>query len=332
VSNLYKENHRVLLLAVIAGTVLLIVKLIAAWLSNSTSILSDALESLVNLSAGLFGLYALHFANLPKDKNHPYGHGKIEFISAAFEGGLLFIAGLAIIGKAGYHVVFPQEIKDMKDGLVLVALAGGVNYLLGYALEKKGKTNNSIVLVAGGKHLKTDAYSSIALIAGALAVYLSGWVLLDNLIAIVFGVFLLYVGYSLLKSSFAGILDEADYDLIKELVELLDKERKENWIDVHNLRVIKYGSKLHVDCHITVPWYYSVMQGHDIVDELENVVRSINKDSVELFVHVDPCQPFSCSLCQLKECPERKHPFEGKIKWDLDLAMENSKHQIFEKK
>src|SRR5690606_33775379 len=153
-------------------------------LTNSTAILSDALESVVNVSAGLFGLYALHFAHLPKDKNHPYGHGKIEFIAAAFEGGLLFIAGLGIIGKASYHIVFPQVIGDMKDGLILVAFAGIINFFLGYLLEKKGSKNKSMVLIAGGKHLKTDAFSSLALLLGAIAVYFTSWVILDNLIAI----------------------------------------------------------------------------------------------------------------------------------------------------
>ncbi len=325
-NKLYRENHKVLLIAVIAGTLLLLIKLLAAWLTNSTSILSDALESVVNVSAGLFGLYALHFANLPKDKNHPYGHGKIEFIAAAFEGGLLFIAGLGIIGKASYHIIFPQVIGDMKGGLILVAFAGIVNYFLGYILEKKGNKNKSMVLIAGGKHLKTDAFSSLALLFGAIAVYFTSWVILDNLIAIVFGCFLLFTGYGLLKKSFAGILDEADYDLIKELVAHIDIRKKPDWIDVHNLRVIKYGSKLHIDCHMTVPWYYSVEQAHHILDEMEETVKSFNKDSVELFIHVDPCQPFSCGLCEKADCQVRQSPFTQRVKWTLELLMENRKH------
>ncbi len=326
-NQLFRENYRVLLLAVVSGIILLLIKLLAAWLSNATSILSDALESVVNVVAGIFGLYALRIAHLPKDKNHPYGHGKIEFIAAAFEGGLLFLAGLGIIGKAVYHIIFPQTIRDLQDGLLLVALAGVVNFILGILLERKGRRNKSLVLIAGGKHLLTDAYSSLALLAGAVAVYLSGLVLLDNLIAIVFGLFLLYTGFSLLRQSLSGILDEADMELIEGLVAHIELHRKDAWIDVHNLRVIKYGSKLHVDCHVTVPWYYTVLESHQILEELEQSVKSFNIDSVEVFIHADPCQSYSCSLCALESCPQRQASFKARVPWSLELLLANAKHK-----
>ena len=326
-NTLYHENYRVLLLAVLSGIALLFVKLMAAWLTNATSILSDALESVVNVVAGIFGLYALYVAHLPKDRNHPYGHGKIEFIAAAFEGGLLFLAGLGIMGKAAYHMVFPQVIKEMEDGLLLVAIAGLVNFAFGFILERKGKRNKSLVLIAGGKHLLSDAYSSLALLGGAVAVYFTNWVLLDNLIALLFGGFLLYTGFGLLRQSLSGILDEADMELIQDLVQHIQEHRKDEWIDVHNLRVIKYGSKMHVDCHMTVPWYYNVRQAHSVLDELESTVRDFNIDSVEVFIHADPCQPFSCALCRMPSCAHRQKPFEASIEWNLDLLLTNSKHQ-----
>lgn len=330
VSKVYLENRKVLLYALAVGIALLGVKLFAAWLSNSTSILSDALESVVNVVSGVFGLYALHFANLPKDKNHPYGHGKIEFIAAAFEGGLLFIAGLGVMGKAAYHIVFPQTIRDLQDGLILVAIAGVINYFLGFLLEKKGSENRSLVLISGGKHLKSDAYSSLVLIGGAFLVFLTGKVWLDNLLAFCFGAFLIYTGYQLLKASFSGILDEADYDLIEDLVHHLDQFREPDWIDVHNLRVIKYGSKIHLDCHMTVPWYYTVEEAHVILDKMENALKSFNKDSVELFIHTDPCQPFSCGICSMPDCQQRKYPQIVSYNWTLELALQNSKHRVID--
>jgi len=327
----YIENRRVLLIAVITGFVLMCIKFLAYWLTNSNALLSDALESIINVSAGLFGLYALYFSHLPKDQNHPYGHGKIEFVSAAFEGGLIFIAGVGIILKGAYNIIYPQEIKTMGTGIALAGMAGFVNYLLAMILEKKANKNNSIVLLAGSKHLLSDAVSSLALIIGAAAVWITGWVVLDNILAAVFGVFILWTGYKLLKKSFAGILDEADYELIGDLVDKLNGKRRPDWIDIHNLRIIKYGAMLHIDCHMTVPWYYSVEKAHTILDSMEEAVHELSPLGVELFIHMDPCQPFSCAICELPDCKERKKALVKRITWSLENAMENQKHLLSSK-
>jgi cation diffusion facilitator family transporter len=327
----YIENRSVLLLAVIAGSLLMVIKFVAYWITNSNALLSDALESIINVSAGLFGLYALYFAHLPKDQNHPYGHGKIEFVSAAFEGGLIFVAGFGIIMKGAYHIIYPQEIKEMGTGIIMAGAAGAINYILAVLLEKKATKNHSMVLMAGSKHLISDAISSLALILGAIAVWITGWVILDNLLAAVFGGVILWTGYGLLKKSFAGILDEADYELIADLVAKLDKHRLPEWIDIHNLRVIKYGSMLHIDCHMTVPWYYTVEEAHGVLDKLEKKVHEINTQSVELFIHMDPCQEFSCAICTMQECPQRKNALVRRITWSLENAMENQKHLLSSK-
>ncbi len=320
------ENRRVQRIAVYAGLVLLIIKFLAFFITNSNAILSDALESIVNVGAGAFGLFALRFSSRPRDYDHPYGHGKIEFLSAGFEGGLILLAGLGIVGKSIYNFFEPQELSQLDIGILLAGGAGLINYILGFVLERKGKQNKSIVLVAGGKHLKSDAYTSLGLILGLAIVFWTGYVWLDNLVAIVFGAIIIYTGYKVLRQAFAGIMDEQDPELIQDLVVNLNKKRQPDWIDLHNFRIIKYGAKLHIDCHLTIPWYYTVAEAHDTVEDFENTVFDLEKNTLELFVHTDPCTPFSCNICQIKDCKVRQEPYIDKIDWKLQNVIENQKH------
>jgi divalent metal cation (Fe/Co/Zn/Cd) transporter len=138
----------------------------------------------------------------------------------------------------------------------------------------------------------------------------------------------MYTGYTILRRSIAGIMDEADGKLLTQLVEILNKNRRDNWVDLHNLRVIKYGSVLHVDCHLTVPWYLNVHQAHNEIDALSALIRKEFGESLELFVHSDGCLPFSCRICQKQECTERKHNFEQRIIWTLENIQQNQKHQL----
>lgn len=131
-----------------------------------------------------------------------------------------------------------------------------------------------------------------------------------------------------MRTSIAGIMDEADIDLLKRIVNVLNKYRQENWVDLHNLRIIKYGAILHLDCHLTVPWYLNVHEAHREIDALSTLVRKEFGESVELFVHSDGCLPFSCKICDKQNCSERKHNFEKKITWTVDNILQNQKHQL----
>lgn len=323
---IFQDNRRIQKIALVTGGALLVVKFLAFFLTSSNAILSDALESIVNVGAGAFGLFALRLSSRPRDYDHPYGHGKIEFLSAGFEGGLIFLAGIGIVGKSIYNFFDPQELTQLDLGILLAASAGLVNYILGFILERKGDQNKSIVLIAGGKHLKSDAYTSLGLILGLAVVLWTGYVWLDNIVAIVFGVIIIYTGYRVLRQSFAGIMDEQDPELIQDLVTNLNNKRQEDWIDLHNFRIIKYGSRLHIDCHLTIPWYYTVAQAHDTVEAFENTVIDLEENTLELFVHTDPCTPSSCKICQVKDCKVRQEPFTAKIEWRLQNVIENQKH------
>ena len=310
------------------SVLLLVAKFVAYYLTNSVAILTDALESIVNVAAGFIGLYSLYVSAMPRDINHPYGHGKAEFLSAAIEGTLITSAGAIIIYKAVRSFIAPVGLEKLDYGIYLVAATAVINYVIGFITVRKGKKNNSLALIASGRHLQTDSYSSFGIIAGLLLIFITDYKWIDPVVAIIFGVIIIYTGYKILRKSIAGIMDEADIELLKKIVDVLNNNRRENWIDLHNLRVIKYGSVLHIDCHLTVPWYLNVNEAHTEVDALSSLVRREFGESVELFVHVDGCLPFSCKVCNKQNCNVRKHNFEKRIDWTLENVLRDKKHEV----
>ncbi|TMI64783.1 MAG: cation transporter [Bacteroidetes bacterium] len=323
-----KQNLAVQKWITAVSVLLLVFKFAAYYLTHSVSILTDALESIVNVAAGFIGLYSLYVASKPKDFDHPYGHGKAEFISAAVEGTLIGTAGLIIIYKAINSLINPVELQKLDYGIYLVGITAVINFVMGTFSVLKGKKNNSLALVASGRHLQSDCYSTLGIIAGLVLIYFTGYKWIDPVVAIIFGFLIIYTGYKILRPSIAGIMDEADKKLLDELAVMLNKNRRENWVDLHNLRVIKYGSILHIDCHLTVPWYLNVHEAHREVDALSALVKQHYGESVELFVHSDGCLDFSCRICEKQDCKERRHNFEKKIEWTLEKIQQDQKHQL----
>lgn len=308
---------------------LFVIKIFAWYITGSVAILTDALESIVNVVAGLIGVYSLQVSARPRDMDHPYGHGKVEFISAAIEGTLIMVAGMLIIYEAVINLLGSSHIiKRLDYGIFLVAATAIINYAAGMVCVSTGKKNNSLALIASGKHLQSDTYTTVGIIAGLVLLYFTGLSWIDSVVAIVFAIIILVTGYKIIRSSVAGIMDEADTGLLKEMIDTLNKNRSANWIDLHNLRIIKYGSRLHLDCHLTVPWYFNVHEAHNEIDGLSGLVRKNYGDSVELFVHSDGCLDYSCSICDKLDCPVRKHAFEKKINWTLENISSNHKHTI----
>lgn len=310
------------------SVLLLIIKFIAYYFTHSVSILTDALESIVNVAAGFIGLYSLYVAAKPRDRDHPYGHGKAEFLSAAIEGTMILIAGVIIIYKAIQLLIYPVALKKLDLGIWLVAVTAVANFAMGAICLRIGKRNNSLALTASGKHLQSDTWSTFGIIAGLILLYFTGYKWVDSALAIGISLFIMFTGYSILRRSIAGIMDEADEKLLTEMVDLLNNNRQENWVDMHNLRVIKYGSILHMDCHLTVPWYLNVHEAHREIDKLSELVRKKFSESVELFVHSDGCLPFQCHICNKQDCPVRQHNFERRITWTLENISRNQKHQL----
>jgi len=292
------------------------------------AILTDALESTVNVIAGLIGVYSLYVSAKPKDLDHPYGHGKAEFISAAVEGTLISVAGFIIIYEAINNLIHPHEIKQLDFGILLVAVTAVINYIAGAICVNTGKKNNSLALISSGKHLQTDTYSTLGIIVGLALIYFTklGWI--DSAVAMLFAFIIMFTGYKIVRTSIAGIMDEADDILISKMVTMLNENRRENWTDLHNLRIIKYGGTLHLDCHLTIPWYLNVHEAHLELDVLSALVKKEFGESMELFVHTDGCLDFSCAICIKQDCTVRKHPFVKKIDWTITNTALNVKHKL----
>lgn len=323
-----KQNLQLQKWVAAVSVLLLAIKFIAYYSTHSVSILTDALESIVNVAAGFIGLYSLYVAAKPRDHDHPYGHGKAEFISAAIEGTLIGTAGAIIFYKAIKNIINPVELHQIDFGILLVAATAVANFILGYFCVRTGKKNNSPALMASGKHLQSDTWSTVGIIAGLALLYITGYKWIDSAVAILFALYILYTGYKILRHSIAGIMDEADVKLLTRMVQVLNANRQENWVDLHNLRVIKYGSVLHVDCHFTVPWFLNVHEAHREIDTLAELIRKEFGESLELFVHSDGCLPFSCQICNKTNCAERKNNFVKQIEWTLVNISQNKKHEL----
>ena len=322
-----KQNYQFQKIITVVGILLFIVKVAAWYITHSVAILTDALESTVNVTAGFLGLYSLYLSARPKDRNHPYGHGKAEFVSAAVEGTLIGLAGIIIIYEAISGLLNPNTLHHLDYGLILIGFTAIINYLMGHFAIKKGKENNSLALIASGKHLQSDTYSTAGLLVGLLLIIITKIEWLDSAVALVFALLIIYTGYKIIRDSLAGIMDEADTELLTKTIDYLQQHRRENWVDLHNLRIIKYGGTLHLDCHLTIPWYMTIHQGHREVEALDKLVKERFGESVELFVHTDGCLDFSCRICDKKDCIERKFPFERKILWTFENVSSDLKHQ-----
>jgi len=327
---------------VTVAVILFLLKLIAYYLTQSVAVLTDALESTVNVIAGFIGLYSLHVAAKPRDEDHPYGHGKAEFLSSAVEGALVLMAGLIIIYEAVVDFIHPHLLQRLDKGIYLIAFTAVVNFIVGTVCVAKGRRNNSMQLVAGGRHLQTDTYSTTGIILGLSLILYTNYTWLDGVVSLIFAAIILYTGYHILRKSIAGIMDEADVALLHDMISYINLHRRENWIDLHNLRVIKYGDVLHVDCHLTVPWYLNVLEAHEEVDALTSLIRSKSAndrrpsanqppagsgESMEFFVHTDPCYENSCHICTKESCTVRKHAFEERVQWTFTNVVANKRHE-----
>ena len=312
----------------ILSVLLFLIKIIAWYQTHAVSILTDALESIVNVIAGFFGLYSLILSAKPKDSEHPYGHGKVEFISAAIEGTLILLAGLTIIWESVQQLWNPTPLHRVTDGMLLLGTTALINAGLGWWANKQGNKQKSLVLIASGKHLMADALTTGGILVGLGLIRFTGSTWLDPVIALGLAVWIIHTGYQIIRQSISGIIDEADHALIDQLILYINQHRKPNWIDLHNLRVIKYGSKLHLDAHLTLPWFFNMYEAHREIDGLSELVQKHFGQSVELFIHTDGCLDFSCSVCDRLDCDKRQQAFVSKIPWTRENVSNDEKHRV----
>ncbi|WP_332033211.1 cation diffusion facilitator family transporter [Kaistella sp.] len=312
----------------IAGIGLFIAKLIAWHLTNSDAVFSDAMESIVNIIAGFMGLYSLYLAAKPKDIDHPYGHGKVEFVTSGIEGALIIFAGVIILVQAVDSLLHGNVPKKLDWGMLIIAVTAVINYLMGYISVKKGIQENSLVLQSSGKHLQSDTLTTLGVVISLILVYLTKIYWIDAAVALIFGGYIMFVGYKIIRKALSGIMDEADQELLSKMAKILNENRKREWIDIHNTRIQQHGSGLHIDAHLTLPWYFELRKAHEEMEETYKLISENSSRAIEFNFHLDDCKPFSCEICQLSECQVRQRPFVKKIVWNENNISQVDKHDV----
>jgi len=321
-----QQQKRIILLSLITGVVLMIAKFGAYLLTSSNFVLTDATESIVNVLASSFAFYSIYLASLPRDENHPYGHGKVEFFSAFIEGALINIAGIGILIKSTYNLFYHTPIHDLLTGAYIIGATGVVNGVLGYYMINKGKELRSLTIEADGRHLITDMVTSVGLVAGLLLIYFTKIDILDSILSILVALYILYTGYKLIRRSVSGLMDEADFEVVKEILAILNDKRRPEWIDFHNFRAQKYGNQLHIDCHMTLPNYFDLNKVHEEVSLVDKIINKEASVKTEFFIHTDPCIPQCCYYCSMPNCPIRFEAKTTDITWTMENITRNKKH------
>jgi cation diffusion facilitator family transporter len=299
--------------SVVVSLVLLITKFWAYRITGSQAVYSDAMESIVNVVAAIFAVTMLKEAQHPADKNHPYGHGKLESFSAAFEGGLIAFASVVVIYQAGESLVHPHEIFPMDLGFYLVLAAGMVNLILGLFILRRAKMLHSNALHGSGKHILSDVWTTVGTAAALVIVYLTGWLWIDSIASLLLGIWLGHTGIQIIRKNASVLIDEEDRDLLNKLRNSFEKNR-ENWvIQIHHTRIIRSGRFHHIDSHVVVPQFLDVLDAHERVDTFEQaVIRDYPLDG-EIAFHMDPCRKAYCRVCNIDNCPIRVEDFKDRI-------------------
>lgn len=295
-------------LSLAVAVVLLAVKMWAYVLTDSAAILSDALESIINVVAAAFAVLSVSVAAKPADTRHPYGHGNIEYYAAWFEGMLILFAAAAIFWECFDKIANPQPLPRLGAGIGLLTAASGVNLWLGLRLLRQGKRSGSLTLEADGRHVLTDVYTSVGVLLGLGLVWATGWLWLDGLVACLVGANIAWTGIALVRQSVAGFMNESDPALLTGICELLRQHRHPSWIDIHRLRAIKSGRAVHVDLHLILPRDMTLAEAHEQVDAMEKLLLAHLGPDADVMIHADPCDPPCCPVCDAAPCDLRQHP------------------------
>jgi cation diffusion facilitator family transporter len=299
-------RRKAALISFAVGVLMFIMKTSAYFLTNSAAILSDAMESVVHVVATGMALYSIILVGRPADRKHPYGYGKIEYFSAGVEGALILIAAIAICYEAIREIINGSQLKQLDIGAIAVAAAGAINLALGYYLVRTGKKTSSLVLIADGKHVLTDSYTSIGVLIGVLLVWITNVKLLDPIFAMAVALNIMYTGFSLMRASVEGLMNTTDADTIDRTVAVMNRVRTPEMIDMHRLRAWRAGERRFIDFHLTLPYYLQLQKTHAIQEMVCNAICDEFGSQAEVMLHLDPCNYTCCSFCGKPDCPVRQ--------------------------
>jgi cation diffusion facilitator family transporter len=285
-----KSLKKFIYLSIIAAVLTISLKGIAYLLTGSVGLLSDALESCVNLIAALFALVILAIAEKPADAEHAFGHSKAEYFSSAIEGGLIVLAAFSIVWSAYPRLLDPQPLENMGYGLLISFAASLINLGVSLVLLREGKKSHSITLTADGKHLMTDVWTSVGVLAAIAMVKLTGWLILDPIIAMLVALNIVWTGYRLMQQSARGLIDTAIPNAEREQIEQIFDQFRQPGIEFHSLMTRQAGQRKFISVHILVPGEWTVQRGHDLLEIIEAKVRDHFPIPVTVFTHLEPVE------------------------------------------
>lgn len=290
-----KSLKKFIYLSILAALATIGLKFFAWKLTGSVGLLSDALESCVNLAAAVIALIMITISEKPADEKHAFGHSKAEYFSSALEGAMIIIASFSIIKTAIPRIINPQPLENVGIGLLFATGASLINLLVALVLIKNGKKYNSITLDADGKHLMTDVWTSVGVLVSIGLVRLTGWLVLDGVIAVVVALNILWAGYNLIRRSAMGLMDStvSDTDLNK-ITDYLNSY-KDQGIEYHSLLTRQSGQRIFVIVHILIPGNKTIQEGHDIAEKIEKDIRKLFDSPITVVTHLEPLED-PCSL------------------------------------
>lgn len=272
----------------IAAAVLTIgLKTAAWWITGSVGLLSDAMESIVNLVGGLMALAMLTVAERPADQEHPYGHGKAEYFSSGVEGTLILIAAISISGAAVNRLISPKPLEEIGVGLAIFIVASLVNLGVALLLLRVGRRSSSITLEANAHHLLTDVWTSIGVVAGVGMVALTGWERLDPVVALVVAANIIWTGVRIVRRSIGGLMDTALLTEDRVAVRDVLSSYEQAGVRFHALRTRQAGARKFISLHVLVPGDWTVQRGHQLVERIENDIGNVVLDST-IFTYLEP--------------------------------------------
>lgn len=302
-------------ISLFVGIGMFLAKSIAYLLTNSSAVFSDAIESVVHVAATTMALVSIIYSAKPPDRKFLYGYGNIEYFSAGFEGLLIIIAAVTIIYYSILDIFVGQQIRSIDIGSIIVGTAGVVNLFLGFYLIKKGKNVNSIALIADGKHVLTDSYTSFGVIVGLILVAITGYTILDPIFALFVASNIIFTGVKLMKDSFGGLMNLTDQAMLDRITSILIKSKKDYYIDIHHLKFWKSAEKVYLEFHLTLPYYFSIEQAHNEEKYVEEML--LNEIEVtSISIHMDHCGSGLCKYCAFSACEKRFEQFTNPLEWN----------------
>ena len=318
--NLENIKKKAAYISLFVGIGMFVGKFGAYLLTDSAAIFSDAAESVVHILATSMALYSIILSSKPADPSHLYGHSNIEDFSAIVEGLLIVTAAIVIIYTAAFDLIYGPDPQKLGIGIVIISAAGVINLILGFYLIRKGKSTNSLALVADGKHVLTDSYTSIGVLIGLIMVMITGVKILDPVFAIIIALNILYTGFTLVRESVGNLMNETDPELLKLITDKLNLIRKNYWIDLHHLRFWKSADKVFIDFHLSLPYYFTIKESHKEEDDIANELKTVLPNS-QVRIHMDYCDAELCKYCDYVACNERGEMKSKNVKWNVEKML-----------